>query len=78
MANDISLSIGTNNIKNGSLVYGCSRTGIFQTKDTNVSNLPTITDIQSKYDNRFDDPSYYYAGGSGGTDGGDVGDVLGV
>ena len=70
MANDIVLSIDSNPIKNGSLVYGCSRTGIFQTKDTYVSNKPTIADIESKYDHRFDDPSYYY--GTGSVDGGDV------
>jgi hypothetical protein len=80
MANDIALSISTNHIKNGTVIYGCSRTGLFDTKDTYVSNLPTIADIQDKYDGRFDDPSYYFGGG-GGTDGGDVGsdgDVLGV
>lgn len=41
----------------------------------------TIASIESKFDNRFDDPSYYYGGGGGGVDGGDVGedgDVLGV
>lgn len=40
----------------------------------------TIENIESLYSNRFDDPSYYYAGsgGGGGADGGDVGDVLGV
>lgn len=70
MANDIDLSIDTNPIKNGTLVYGCSRTGIFQTKNTYVSNKPTITQIQDKYDNRFDDPSYYY--GTGNVDGGNV------
>lgn len=37
----------------------------------------TIGNIESKFDNRFDDPSYYYGGGSG-ADGGDVGDVIGV
>ena len=26
----------------------------------NIKNSPTITDIENKYDNRFDDPSYYY------------------
>jgi hypothetical protein len=39
----------------------------------------TIENIESKFDNRWDDPSYYYGGGC--TDGGDVGedgDVLGV
>jgi len=30
----------------------------------------TIENIENKYENRFDDPSYYY--GSGGVDGGDV------
>jgi hypothetical protein len=40
----------------------------------------TIASIENKFDNRFDNPSYYYGGG-GGADGGDVGedgDVLGV
>jgi len=31
-----------------------------------VQEYPTITDIQEKYDNRFDDPSYYYGSGTGG------------
>lgn len=70
MVNDIDLAIDTNPIKNGSLVYGCSKTGIFQTKDDYVSNSPVIADIQSKYDNRFDDPSYYH--GTTSVDGGDV------
>lgn len=52
------------------------------------SNYPgdlTIQSIESKFDDRFDDPSYYYGGSGGGTDGGtdggDIGgdgDVLGV
>lgn len=29
-----------------------------------VQEYPTITDIQDKYDNRFDDPSYYYGIGN--------------
>lgn len=39
----------------------------------------TIENIESKYEDRFDDPSYYY-GGVGVVDDGDVGggDVLGV
>lgn len=37
----------------------------------------TIDNIKNKFDNRFDDPSYYYGGGD--VNGGDVGgDVLGV
>jgi len=35
-----------------------------------VQQYPTIADIQDKYDNRFDDPSYYHGGGN--VDGGDV------
>jgi hypothetical protein len=70
MANDITVAILENPIKNGTLVYGCSKTGLFDTKDTYVSNRPTISDIENKYDHRFDDPSYYYGGGN--VDGGDV------
>lgn len=36
-------------------------------------NMPadlTIANIENKFDNRFDNPSYYYGGG--GADGGDV------
>lgn len=78
MANDITKAITGNPIKNFTSVVTCSRTGEYSTLDTYVKNTPTITDIQSKYDTRFDDPSYYYGGG-GGADGGDVGgDVLGV
>ena len=81
MANDITFAISSNPIKNGTLVYGCSQTGLFDTKDTYVSNRPTISEIEDKYDDRFDDPSYYHGGGGGSVDGGDVGedaDVLGV
>lgn len=71
MANDITLAISENPIKNGTLVLACSLTGFFNTENSYVSNKPVIGDIQSKYDNRFDDPSYYY--GTGNIDGGDVG-----
>jgi len=72
MANDIDLAIDSNPIKNGTTVVQCRVTG-FNNHDTynqHVKNTPVIADIQAKYDNRFDDPSYYY--GSGGVDGGDV------
>lgn len=55
MANDISKAIVANPIKNGTSVVGCKVTG-FDSHDllnTYVSNKPTITDIQDKYDNRF-------------------------
>lgn len=50
-------------ICNGPLSYGI-------VYDRYVQTYPTITSIQEKYDNRFDDPSYYY--GSTGVDGGDI------
>lgn len=61
MANDIDEAISANDIKNGTAVVGCLVTG-FSDKFTNnnsVSNKPTITDIQAKYDARFDEPRYY-------------------
>lgn len=77
MANDIIKAISSNDIKNGTLLVSCTRTGQYSLSNAYVKNTPTITDIESKYDNRFDDPSYYYGGGN--VDGGDVGgDVLGV
>jgi len=71
MANDITLAIGSNPIKNGTLLVQCKVTG-FSVNDTYnqyVKNTPLLSEIESKYDNRFDDPSYYYGGGA---DGGDV------
>jgi hypothetical protein len=70
MAIDIITAIPLNPIKNGTLVTQCSRTGAYKTSDIYVQNYPTIGDIESKYDLRFDNPSYYYGGG--GVDGGDV------
>lgn len=69
MSNDINKAIVANPIKNGTSIVTCSKTGQYSTLNTYVSNSPTISDIQSKYDNRFDDPSYYFGGGA---DGGDV------
>lgn len=65
MANDISKSINSSEIKNGSIVVSCLRTGFPSSPSTivynkYVKNIPSITDIQAKFDNRFDDPSYYY------------------
>jgi hypothetical protein len=45
----------------------------FYTKKLIRKNRPldlTISNIESKYSDRFDDPSYYYGGGN--VDGGDV------
>lgn len=71
MANDIIKAISGNEIKNGTMVVSCNVTGFPSSPATiqynkYVKNTPTITDIENKYDNRFDDPSYYYGiGGSG-------------
>ena len=69
MANDIQKSIVSNDIKNGTLLVSCTRTGQYSKSDVYVKNIPAIGDIESKYDERFDDPSYYYGSN---TDGGDV------
>ena len=66
MANDINKVITANNIKNGTVVVGCRVTG-FNSNDllnTSVKNTPTISDIEAKFDNRFDDPAYYYGLGN--------------
>lgn len=66
MAIDIQNAISGNVIKNGTLLVSCTRTGEYSTINTYVKNTPILTDIESKFDNRFDDPSYYYGiGGSG-------------
>ncbi|NBT07542.1 MAG: hypothetical protein EBS98_01950 [Chitinophagia bacterium] len=66
MANDINKVISANPIKNGTVLVSCTRTGEYSTLDTNVKNTPVITDIESKYDARFDDPAYYYGIGNDG------------
>jgi hypothetical protein len=68
MANDIKLAVSGNLIKNGTIVFSCGMTGYPSGTIVNnsfVKNTPTINTIQSKYDLRFDDPSYYYGIGSG-------------
>lgn len=66
MANDINKAISANPIKNGTVLVSCTTTGEYSVLDNAVKNTPTITDIQSKYDSRFDDPSYYYGIGNDG------------
>lgn len=63
MANDAQKSIVSNDIKNGTIVVSTKPTGptAADTLDTYASNKPTISDIESKYDTRFDDPTYYTA-----------------
>lgn len=61
MANDIQKSVSDNNIKNGTVttIYAKKR---FYSENTYITNKPSITDIQNKYDTRFDDIAYYYTG----------------
>lgn len=70
MANDITKAISANPLKNGTSLVSCTTTGEYSVVDTYVLNSPTLATIEAKYDNRFDDPSYYYGGGN--VDGGNV------
>lgn len=62
MANDIQIALSGQLIKNGTAVVSCTRTGEYSTLDTSVINTPAISDIQSKYDSRFDEITYYTIG----------------
>lgn len=62
MSYDIEKSISANPVKNGSIVVSCTRTGEYSLLNTYVKNVPDIEDIKNKYDNRFDDLSYYWIG----------------
>lgn len=64
MANDIEKIISANPIKNGTTIVSTTFTGVYSKLDTYVKNTPVITDIENKYDDRFDDPSYYYGTGN--------------
>lgn len=59
MANDIRVAVSGQVIKNGTVVVTTTTTGQYSTLDTSVLNRPTIEEIESKYDTRFDDPRYY-------------------
>ncbi len=62
MANDIQAAISGKPVKNGTAVVTTTFTGEYSTLDTYVVNTPTIASIESKYDNRFDDTTYYTIG----------------
>lgn len=66
MANDITVAISGNDIKNGTLIVSTTMTGEYSLSNVYVNNNPTIAEIESKYDDRFDDPSYYYGIGNSG------------
>lgn len=62
MANDIQAAVSGVVVKNGTVVVSTTVTGEYSTLDTVVKNSPTISDIENKYDNRFDDITYYTIG----------------
>jgi len=63
MTNDIGLSKSDQAIKHGTVVIAPSPfTNSFQYQNVNVYNKPVISDIEAKYDNRFDDITYYTIG----------------
>jgi hypothetical protein len=64
MANDITVAVSGQPIQNGSCVVYTNKQGNEQSLDTYVKNTPIIEDIQDKFDERFDDPSYYYGIGN--------------
>jgi hypothetical protein len=64
---DIAKANTSADIKNGTLVVSCTRTGNYDVLNTYVNNKPILADIESKYAARFDDPSYYYGDGTQGT-----------
>lgn len=59
MAIDITVAVSGNAIKNGTVVASAIPTGEKAVLDTSVLNSPIINDIELKYENRFDDPTYY-------------------
>ncbi len=66
MAIDIIKSKTDNLIKNGSIVVSTKVTGptVKDALNAYVLNTPILADIETKYETRFDDPSYYYGVGN--------------
>ena len=60
---DIAEAVSSNDIKNGTVVVTVYPTGPTENNKNNnyVSNKPVIGDIENKYSNKFDDPTYYTA-----------------
>ena len=66
MASDIGLAKNGELIKHGTLLISTSSvTNSFKTLDNNVYNKPVISDIENKYDEKFDDITYYTIGSGG-------------
>lgn len=59
---DIIEAVSANEIQNGTTVVTVQKTAISINKITTYSvTTPVITDIEDKYVDRFDDPTYYTA-----------------
>jgi len=58
MANDIQNVNDGEDIKHGISIVSTPGTG-YDTLETDVINIPDIDTIEDKYDDRFDDTSYY-------------------
>lgn len=61
MAIDIIKAKSANPIKNGTAVSSCLSSGRYSADNDLVINRPSISEIESKYDNKFNDISYYNA-----------------
>lgn len=61
MANDIQKSIPSNPIKNGTVIVTVKTTGLQENDklNTSVYNTPEISNIEDKYDDKFNHPRYY-------------------
>lgn len=68
----IMLCDNTKPIRTGSATTRVTVTGLRTSTNTQIIPALIIDDISDLYDDRWDD-IHYYTGGSGSTDGGDVG-----
>lgn len=59
MPADITVAVSGSVIKNGTIVASALPPGETAKLNTSVSNRPTIGEVETKYEERFDDPLYY-------------------
>ena len=60
MANDVAKCISANDIRNGdTVILGSATTPLNNSSITDQSTSTLITDIEGRYDARFDDATYY-------------------
>ena len=51
--------INSNSIKNGTAVATTSVKGEYDTVDPKINKEPSVDAMNTKYANKFDDPTYY-------------------